>query len=259
MRYSWLSLLALLCVTTLALAQQPPPPLPKLDPDKNPLDAVLIQWETAMSSISTLHTKMVRTSVDKTLGGVVVCEGEAKFLKPNKASYWLQNSKKPQEFERMLFNAQFVYRWEPGEKEIHRYELPKAQQAQVNDDNVVSFMFGMKAAQAKARYKMDLSNTDASYYYIDVYPVAVADKSEFSRARLVLVKKTGLPRQLWFEQPNQNETTYDFTQMKTNIPVGAGKDQLDPREFEQPTPPAGWKLKNAPLPPGQPRVVRPQG
>jgi TIGR03009 family protein len=246
MRYRWLSVMALLCAATLALGQpaaRPQPPAPKLDD-------VLKQWEDAMSKITTLHTKVARKSVDKSLGGVELMEGEAKYYKPNKASIWLVNTQKPQDFERMICNAQLVYSWEPKLKEIHLYELEKPKQGQISDENFVSFLFGMKAAQAKARYQMVLQ-MDANYFYVDVIPVTPADKAEFSRARLVLVRTTGLPRQLWFEQPNQNETTWDFTKMVTNI-------QVDVREFDQPTPPAGWQLKRAPQA-DKPRVVRPGG
>jgi TIGR03009 family protein len=246
MRYRWLSLMALLGATTLVVGQSPQQPaVPQLDPN-NKLDAILMQWEQVMSSINTLHTVVSRKSVDKVFSQEEVCTGEAKYLKPNKASIWLQNTKKPQEFERMLCNGPLVYKWEPKLKEIHLYELEKPQQGQVSDDNFVSFMFGMKAAQAKARYQMVFSNEDQYYYYIDVFPKSAADKVEFTRARLVLIKSTGLPRQVWFEQPNQNETTWDFSKMVTNV-------QIDPREFEQPTPPAGWQLKRAPRPP-QPGV-----
>lgn len=242
MRYCWLSVMALLSAATLALGQppaaQPAQPTPTLD-------QVLAQWEQVMSSITTLHTKVARTNVDKSLGGVEVMEGEAKYYKPNKASIWLVSSKNKESFERMLCNGQLVYRWEPKQKEIHLYELERPKQGQVSDDNLVSFLFGMKAAQAKARYRMDLT-ADANYFYIDVQPMTPADKAEFSRARLVLVRATILPRQIWFEQPNQNETTWDFTKMATGV-------QVDVREFDQPVPPAGWQLKRAPAP-----VVRSQ-
>jgi TIGR03009 family protein len=244
MRYRWLSLLAVASAATLALAQQPPPPAAKLDPANNQMDAILVQWEKAMGAINTLHTKVTRRSVDKTFGAVEVCEGEAKYVKPNKASIWLQNAAKPQEFERMVCNGQLVYKWEPRLREIHLYELEKPKQGQVSDENFVSFMFGMKAGQAKERYQMALNQepkflTDPNYYYVDVLPKLAADQQEFKRARLVLVKATGLPAQIWFEAPNQNETCWDFSKMVTNIPI-------DLREFEQPTPPKDWQLKRAP-------------
>jgi TIGR03009 family protein len=252
MHYRWLSLTALLCATPLVLfaAQVPAPAPAPLDPANNKLDAILVQWEKAMSSIATLYTQVERKTVDKTFRTEQVYRGEAKYLKPNKASIWLQNVAKREDFERMVCNAQFVYKWDPSAKEIQIYELEKPKQGQVSDDNFVSFMFGMKAAQAKARYTMNFDKEDQYYYYVDVFPKTAVDKSDFTRARLVLIKTTGLPRQVWFEAPNQNETTWDFNKMMSNV-------QIDPREFDQPTPPQGWQLKRAPQQNG-PRVALPQ-
>jgi TIGR03009 family protein len=171
-----------------------------------------------------------------------IWEGEAKYYKPNKASIWLVNKKKQQDFERLLCDGPKVYKWEPKLKEIHLYAPENPKQDKVSDDNFVSMMMGMKAEQAKARYQMVLSNEDTHYFYVDIYPKRADDKVEFSRARLVLVKSTGLPRQIWFEQPNQNETTWDFTNMAVNV-------NIDPREFDQPIPPKDWQLKRAPNPP----------
>jgi TIGR03009 family protein len=250
MRYRWLSLLALLGAPSLVVGQSPQQPSPaQLDP-ANKLDAILIQWEQAMSSIKTLHTVVSRKSVDKQFAVEEVCQGEAKYLKPNKASIWLRNVKKQDEFERMLCNGQLVYKWEPKLKEIQLYELEKPKQGQVNDENFVQFLFGMKAGQAKARYQMAFSNEDQFYFYIDVFPKAPSDKVEFTRARLVLIKTSGLPRQIWFEQPNQNEITWDFSKMATNI-------DIDPREFDPPAAPPGWQLKRAA--PGTPPGVGPGG
>lgn len=245
----WLPLLTVMLAATVVIAQPPqPPPLPQLDPVNNKLDAALVRWEQAMGAVASLHTKVTRTSIDKIFGTAELCEGEAMYLKPNKASIWLQNKKKADDFECLVCNGQIVYKWEPKLKEIHIHELPKPKQGQVGDDNFVSFMFGMKAAQAKTRYTLSWGGEDPFYIYIDVLPKDPSDKVEFTRARLVLTKSAHLPAQIWFEQPNGNETTWDFTKMSTNL-------QLNPATFNQPTPPQGWQIKKAPP---QAAVVRPQ-
>jgi TIGR03009 family protein len=242
MRYRRLSLLVLLSAASLVLGQAPQqPPPPQLDPVNNKLDAVLLQWEKAMGDIKTLHTVVTRKSVDKQFAVEEVCQGEAKYIKPDKAGIWLVNAKKNEEFERFLCNGPVFYKWEPKLKEIHKYQSEKPNGGQALDENYVQLLFGMKAVQAKARYQMALGNEDQNYYYIDVFPKSPSDKADFTRARLVLIKTSALPRQIWFEQPNGNETTWDFSKMVTNQPI-------DPREFDQPPLPQGWQLKLAVMP-----------
>jgi TIGR03009 family protein len=264
MQYRWLSLTVLISASTIALAQQPPtqPPVPPQQPYGNPadkIDAILINWERAMSGINSLQAQVVRTTVDKVLVSTEVFSGDAKYVKPNKASLTLVNQKKQQEFEKLVCNGQIAYKWEPLQKEIHIHELPKPKQGQVSDDNFVSMLFGMKAIDAKRRYDLELlplppkeaPPNKAYYHYIQVLPREPQDKAEFTTARLVLSIETNLPRQISFTQPNGNLTTWDFPKVATNLAI-------DQREFAQPNPPGGWQLKRVTLPDGAPRVIRPQ-
>jgi hypothetical protein len=61
-----------------------------------------------------------------------------------------------------------------------------------------------------------------------------------------------MPRRIWFENPNGNETTWEFTKLQPNV-------ALKTSDFDQQTPPKEWQLKRiAPQDPQGPRVVRPQ-
>lgn len=260
MRSRWLSLSFLFLTSAVLFAQQPGAQTPQIPqqspPDPNDkLDAILLNWEKAMSGMTSLDAQVKRTAIDKVLMTTEVYSGRAKYLKPNKASLWLQNEnpKKQQEFERLVCNGQIAYKWEPAQKEIHIHELPKPKQGQINDDNFVSMLFGMKAEDAKRRYDMQVltpRTNDTYYYYIQVLPRDAQDKAEFTRARLVLRTSNNLPYEIWFEQPNGNEVKWEFPRIAPNA-------QIDPREFGQPTPPGGWQLKRVALPEG-PRVIRPQ-
>jgi hypothetical protein len=73
---------------------------------------------------------------------------------------------------------------------------------------------------------------------------------EFTRARLVINRSTYLPRELWFEEPNGNESKWDFPRMQVNANFSA-------TEFATPAVPSGWRMVTVPPQP-QPRVVRPQ-
>jgi TIGR03009 family protein len=240
MHCRWLSVLALFAVSLAALGQQAPmpqqPPPVQLDPTNNKLDAVLLNWEKSMSGIDTLYTLVARTATDKVLFTMDTFEGEARFMKPNKASLYMKNVKKAEDFEYLILNGQNAYKFEPTKKEIHVFALPPAKQGQVSDENFVSMLFGMRAAEAKRRYEMQLTKEDQYYFYIQVLPRDPQDKADFSRARLVLTKTSNMPRQIWFEMPNGNETTWEFTKMQPNV-------NLKSSDFDQPTPAAGWQIK----------------
>jgi TIGR03009 family protein len=249
MCYRWLSVLAVFAVSMAALGQQAPAPQPQavqLDPATNKLDSLLVNWEKAMSSINSLYTVVNRSSTDKVLLSVDTFEGEARFLKPNKASLYLKNVKKSDDFEYLILNGQNAYRFDPSNKEIQVYSLPPAKQGQVSDENFASMLFGMKAAEAKRRYDLQFTKEDQYYYYIQVLPRDNRDKADFSRARLVLTKTTNMPRQIWFEMPNGNETTWEFTKMQPNVTLRSS-------DFDQPTPPANWKIKKVATPEQGPR------
>src|SRR5262249_32257012 len=107
--------------------------------------------------------------------------------------------------EKFICTGTFLYQFLPAQKEIRRYELPRPKPGQVADDNFLTFLFGMKADEARKRYDLTLTKEDKWYIYIEVKPRFAADRADFARARLVLNRDSYLPRQLWFEHGNGNE------------------------------------------------------
>jgi TIGR03009 family protein len=239
------------------LGQQQPNPLvqqPGPDSVNNKLDAVLLNWERAMSGINSLHAEVEQTAVDHVFKSTKVLSGVAIFSRPNKALLYLKNAAKPQEIERLMCNGQTAYKWDPAVKEIHVFQMPQPKQGQINDDNFTSMFFGMKAADAKRRYDLQLANppNDAHYYYIWAFPRDPQDKAEFTKARIAITIQTHLPREIHYEQPNGNTTKWFFPRTWVNQPV-------DPNTFAEPKLDPGWKLKKVPLPQGPPpRIIRPQ-
>jgi TIGR03009 family protein len=267
MRHYRLALAVLLLVGMGLQAQQPPQPFPSA---QNPngaaapsrLDELLARWEKEMQSVTTLTAEITRTMKDKVWQSDEVFVGKAKYMKPNLAIMELQKKNNGGVFEKYLCTGSYLYQWVPSSKAIHVYELPtpKAGQPQT-DDNFLSFFFGMKAEEAKKRYELKLvKDTDKEnpwYIYIEVLPKLPVDKADFSRARLVLNASNFLPRQVWFEQPNGNELTWDLPKVDRDV-------RIDRSEFAPPTaPPAGWNMVKVPRADAVPRndvkptVVRP--
>lgn len=240
-------------------AQTPPattaqPITPAPAPNAARLDQLLQRWEQEMKNIQTLTAELNRTMLDKTYQGTEVYTGSAKYMKPNFALLEMQKKSNPQVYEKYMCSGTFLYEWVPGSKVIRAHELPPPKAGQVGDDNFLSFLFGMKAEEAKRRYDLKLVKEDEWYVYIEVLPRFPADKADFQKSRLVLNKSSFLPRQVWFEQPNGNETTWDIPKIQSGTAIKR-------EEFAPPTPPQGWNTVRVPRAEAAqqpPRVVRPQ-
>lgn len=268
MRYHRLALAGwLLAGSTLAAqppAQQPPQNPTALDPANNRLDAALLEWEKAMKKVETLYAELTRTSVNQTFRSTEVFDGSARYMRPNLALLDMRKrGTKPNEvvFERYVCTGTFLYEYHQATKTLRVHELPPAKPGQVADDNLMTFLFGMKAEEAKRRYELKLVKEDQHYVYVEVAPRFPADKADFQQARLVLNRQTYLPRQLWFQQPNGNTILWEIPRIQSDVP-------LKRTDFTQPQPPEGWTLQRMPRqvqenpPAGQgvpPRVVRPNG
>jgi TIGR03009 family protein len=263
MRHSCLALAGVFLCCTALNAQQPPaqaPAVPALNP-RDRLDSLLMQWETRMKSVQTLKATIRRERDDKVFRTRDLFEGEAKYMRPNLALLDLRRKDRPNVYEKYICTGTYLYEFNVENREIRYHELPPPKPGQVADDNFLSFVFGMKAEEAKRRYDLRLLDSpDKYYHYIEILPRYPADKSDFQKARLVLTQTTLLPRMLTFIEPNGNQITWDIPVIETGIP-------LDRREFERPTLPPGWQLKKMPKAnaagpaPGEdlpPRVVRPK-
>jgi TIGR03009 family protein len=254
MRYFGLTLAGVLLAASAGRAQQAPA-APAANPNR--LDLLLLSWERQMTGIQTIVAQCTRISTDKTFQVTDIYEGTAKYMKPNLAMLEMQKKGKPQVFEKYICTGSFLYEYVPPDKVIRVHELPPPKPGQVADDNFLSFLFGMKAEEARRRYELLLVKEDQWYMYIEILPRFPADKADFSKARLVLNQNTFLPRELWFEQPNGNEVKWDIPK----IEAGAA---LNRAEFTSPNLPAGWKMVQVPRgaegsskPNVPPRIVRP--
>jgi TIGR03009 family protein len=246
----WTATLFVLTLCSLALyGQAAPAPAPKLD-------GYLNQWEQKMGLVESLVGDCIRTEKSKTFGSTKVYEGKATFLRPNFAILDLHNKQKPDQFEKYICTGTYLYEFSQMNKTIRVHEM-QVKGAGGNDENFLSFLFGMKADEAKKRYDLKLAKEDQYYIYVDITPRNEADKVDFQRAQLVLIKGSFLPRRLWFEQPNGDEVTWDLPKTEQN------DRRINKTMFVAPQPPPGWTLERVPRavetgpknPP--PRVYRP--
>jgi len=270
MRRSILVLLALMLAALSVRAQMAPPgqaappfrpaaPAAPAAPTAQDLllDRYLIRWEQEMQKVQTLVANLGRIEKDTTLNDTQKFVGFAQYMKvgtgtniQNLALLEMKVEGRAEVAERFICTGTFLYQYVPLQKEIRAFELPKPKPGQVADDNFLSFLFGMKAEEARRRYDLKLANEDPHYVYIDIQPRRPADMADFKRARIVLNKDSFLPRQLWFESANGSEVTWDIPAIKSGL-------QVNRAIFDAPKPPQGWKLvpvaRNAEAPP---RTIR---
>jgi TIGR03009 family protein len=265
MRRSSLALAAVVLAAGAAGAQQQaaPPAAPPAAPGADAaLDRYLLRWEQEMQRIQSLAAVLQLKEHDKTFDTKQEYAGFAQYMKAG-AGPTAQNlgmlelrplgkggAVKNEVSHKFICTGAHIYQFLPAQKEIKAYEIPRPPAGQVADDNFLSFLFGMKAAQARARYDLKLSKEDQWYIYVDIVPRTPRDRAEFRRAQIVLNRDSFLPRRLWFEQPNGSEVLWDIPQ----IQAGARVNRAD---FDPPKAPPGWKLthvpRNADL---EPRVIR---
>jgi TIGR03009 family protein len=216
--------------------------LPPAGPERDKwLDAVLANWEKALADVTSLEASCERVTEDKVFKNREVYKGTAKYLKGNgpgltsRASLHLVKTDNPKTFEHLILSGQFLYEVAPAVQEIRVHELPPPKAGQNVDHNLVGLLFGMKAAEAKARYKIELAHADVNYFFLLVESKTPADKADFERAQLALIRKTYLPRQLIFEQANGNKVSWDLPSIQT--PAA----NVRPADFMQPNLP-NYKL-----------------
>jgi TIGR03009 family protein len=215
---------------------------------KPDLDKVLRDWEKTMTGLSTFQCQVERKSRDRAFGVDEEFKGSAMFAKPakngagNQALLRLEKKDNNKVFEQYIFTAGELYEFVPSAQVVRIHQLPKAGQMMLPQDNLVSFLFGIGAAQAKASYDMKLEEIpaeDAKHYYsIRIKPKNAQARGEFIDARLVLYRSNNMPAQIWYVQPNKNETTWNFTKVNINPPLAPNTFAPDMK---------GWQVQRVPL------------
>lgn len=256
--------LAALALTSLPASAQQAQQAPAVPPaaDDKALDQHLAKWEAALKTVETIGAQVTRIDKNPTFDEVTKLTGTAYYMKAGSGpsaqnlallELTLDGQKEPK--EKFICTGTYIYSFFPEQKEIRYYELPKPKLGQTpEDNNLLSLLFGMKAAEAKRRYELKLAKDkthptgeDDYYIYVEITPRSAADKADFQAARLVLNKSNYLPRQLWFEHANRSTVLWDIPNLKVGM-------ALDRRAFDAPQAPNGWKIV-----PGENRsqVVRP--
>jgi TIGR03009 family protein len=241
---------------------QPPvaslPQAAALDPQKNRLDALLLQWEQKMQGVQSLVAVLKRTDIDPVARTSEEYRGQLKFMRPNRADLVVQKTTNPNQYERFLCTGNYIFQFLPQQKEIRAHPIPQRAAGQpALENSFVGFLAGMTAVEAKRRFDLTLLKEDQHYAYFEVKPRLLEDQAEFSIARIALLQTTMMPREMQFVAPKGDVLKWDIESIDINARVSAA-------DFATPRTPPGWQMQQMP-PPGAPAApppptrVRPQG
>ncbi len=200
------------------------------------LEKLLEQWELKSSKIKILEGKHKRTTynlvfeTEQIANGVFYLETPDKGridlvgIKPEKndKSSRLGKSGKPFRLEegrgeKWICSGQEVIAVNEEEKTYEIMPLPKDVQGENIVKSPLPFLFGMKADEAKQRYRMVLkSETDKGAMLI-IRPRLQLDQQNYSEAWVMLDKSTYLPSAVKLFDPSGSlETVYKFEDVKVN-------------------------------------------
>jgi len=259
MRHFSAALFGLLAFGGGVFAQQAAPPQAATGTPEQ-LAAHLAQWEKEMAGVKSISAECKRSDVNRVSNNRTELAGVVKVMKQDVpdgkteklAFLHLAQKDDPNAYEKFICTGNLVYWFSPKERILYVKKLG----AGAKDDNFLDFLFQMKVAALTKRYELTLTRPDdPNYVYFEIKPKLDADKAEFQRARLVLLKSNYLPAQLWFEEPNGNHHTWELSKVRGNDPGVTAKD------FVAPEKPDKWQIKEmkANEPEARPRVIRPAG
>jgi TIGR03009 family protein len=215
--------------------EPPPPPAPRDDR----LDTVLERWDREMRGLQAVSCQVRRTDLDRVFATTQTREGIFRYLKPDRVLLEMHKNGEPQTWEKLVRDGRFLYWFETRHRVIRKFELAAVQPFLKRiDDNLATVLLGTDARAMKRRYELQLVKEDAYYLYMLITPRTPPDLAEFVRARLVLRKDSFRPRQLWFEEPNGNQTTWDILRIDTGVRLRADDFAVQV--------PAGWRMEALP-------------
>src|SRR5439155_11141106 len=110
--------------------------------------------------IKTLEADVARSDFDAVQKTTKVFQGRAKFLRPDRASLYLQLTTNPQIYEHYVYTGTYLYEYRPQSRLVRIHEQPAIRPGQAFDDNFLGFLIGMKAVEAKQRYELTLAKED---------------------------------------------------------------------------------------------------
>ncbi len=222
---------------------QPPaaPARPAAKSEPGRINDILAGWEKKSGDARDFKCKFDRISTDAVFGAQAVEHGVASGVKPYTGRLDLldDNNNFTQIF---IFSGTKLHQYEFKTKQEIVHLLPAPKPGSSTIPGPMAFIFGMTAAEARSRFDLKLARefnrNGVDYAEIHAEPKTNEDIQEFKMAKIVIEKKTFLPRQILIEEPNGSTQDWRFTGIESNVnpPITAANKDFQPLE-----PPKDWK------------------
>lgn len=220
----------------------------KLDPK---LEKILKEWETETAKIKKLQGDFDKFSYDNTFSVENRAQGSFKYEAPDKGVYEVHGAKisqgmqsrrndakgrpfqlKTDQTEQWFCTGDEIFQINDGERTYRKTAIPEQSRGQNIIDGPLPFLFGMKAVQAKRRYKLTLRKETDTEIWIHVVPKLQHDQANYSEATVILDRTTYLPKGVrLLDPPQTKETVHVFKNMKTRILHWPLDDPFKPNLF----------------------------
>lgn len=205
-----------------------------LDPK---LEAILQDWERESAQIKVLQGKHFRQEFNKVFSVEKRSMGVFYYEAPDKGRFDMQGvaikegdvsrkidpqTQKPYQLasgtdQGWVCTGTDVLMIDPVAKQFEISPIPPQLQGQNIIQSPLPFLFGMKAADAKRRFKLTLYSDTKAAWVIDAEPRNQMDAQNYKVARIALSKENFVPMEVsLIDPPGTLMTVYTFRDVKVN-------------------------------------------
>ncbi len=211
-------------------------------PISRELALLLDEWETHSSKVKTLEGKHTRITYDTVFFVAKRSHGKFFYETPDKGRIDLIGDKSirkgdklgrpnpktgkqqvfallPDRSEMWICDGVNITQVDVDAKQGSRYNIPPAQRGANIIEGPLPFVFGMKAAAAKARYyfKIVEVNEEQQTVWLSIQPRKARDRANWKSAQVILDTRTYLPKYVQLVDPaGTKETIFKFEEIKVN-------------------------------------------
>ena len=118
--------------------------------------------------------------------------------------------------ERWVCNGKEVIKIDVKEKTYEKMPIPPETQGQNIIEGPLPFLFGMKADQAKKRYKMKLKKKTETEIWLEVIPRLPKDSDNWIKATVIIDAEKFVPTAVRTFDPTDAETVHIFRNVEIN-------------------------------------------
>jgi TIGR03009 family protein len=203
------------------------------------LEELLRGWEATSGKIVDLKCEFQKTTKDVVFGDTRVEHGTATLLRPYFGRLDLTDDK-GNPTTTFISTGKAVHQYDARSKLEVVYILPEEKGTDNTMPGPLSFVFGITVKEAKRRFQMTLvrefAKNGVEYAELQVVPLTPEDQQEFKRARLVINKKSFLPKEMLIVEPNDAQQHWNVSRLQTNLKPALSADMFVPLKL-----PKGWK------------------